>query len=133
MHPDSEQTPLGKPYRRKSEQRRRGHMLVVRLDDDEFERIQSAAHMADATAATYLRACGLKRRMARRPLGLPSSLAPADLRKLLAEVNMIGSNLNQLARRSNSGLAVDAAALEAALTDLAAIRTRLRQVLDMPR
>jgi hypothetical protein len=130
MTTEADLDPPVKAPRRKSERRRRGQIVAVRFDADEYSRIQAAARLADATAAAYLRAAGLKRPVAAKRIEAP--IAPADLRKLLGEINKIGSNLNQLARLSNRGLPVLDADLDAALIELAELRRHLRTLLGLP-
>ena len=130
MATDTDSDPPVKSVRRKSERRRREQIVAVRVTADEYARILAAARLADTTAAAYLRAAGLKRPVAAKRV--EGAVPPADLRKLLGEINKIGSNLNQLARLSNRGLPVLDADLGAALAELAELRAHLRQALGLP-
>ena len=123
------------PSRKKSNQRRRQRLVAVRLSEQEMSRLAEAARLADVTVAEYLRASGL-----RHPVGGGRKIgdvarAPAELRRLLGEVNKVGSNLNQIARAANLaaklGQPTDTDGLAEALAELAQVRGRVRQALGL--
>lgn len=121
--------------RRKSDKRKRAHLIAVRLTDDELARLATAASLADVSVATYLRASGLKRPLRNGRVVGDVAHAPADLRRLLGEVNKIGSNLNQIARAANiaanAGREANTSALDDALAELGEVRAELRRALGV--
>ena len=88
---------------KKSDKRRRVRLVAVRLTEGEYARVSEAAALADVTIPDYLRSTGLRRPLSQgRKIG-GTVAAPADLRRLLGEVNKIGSNLNQIALTVRQG------------------------------
>lgn len=83
-----------------SENRRRQIVRSTRWDDTEFARLQAIAAYSGCSEAEVLRRL-VKR--ATRHLVLS--------RELVVEVKRLGGNINQIARRLNSGAAVDPAEL----------------------
>lgn len=122
---------------KKSDKRRRVRLVAVRLTEGEYARVSEAAALADVTIPDYLRSTGLRRPLSQgRKIG-GTVAAPADLRRLLGEVNKIGSNLNQIARTANvaaiSGQPLTFQGLIAALDDLEDLRMRIRSALGVSR
>ncbi len=123
------------PKRKKSNKRKRSRLVAVRLSEEELTHLVEVALLADVSVAEYLRASGLK-----RPLSTGRKLAgvthaPADLRRLLAEVNKVGSNLNQIARAANiaanAGEEADTTGLAEALAELEILRAQVRRALGV--
>jgi hypothetical protein len=97
--------------------RQRQHVLPLRADDTERAELEARASASGLSLGAYLRACALGDagpRARRRPSVEREQLARAN-----AEINRVGSNLNQIARTLNI------AALEDPGTELA------RQVRDL--
>lgn len=114
-----------------SEKRQRGTTLTIRLSAEERAELDTRAGSQGLAAAAFLRAAAL---------GSPGPRArrrsPADrdeLRRLLAETNRVGNNVNQIARALNMREAPDMPALETALRDINAIRHALRAALGLDR
>jgi hypothetical protein len=93
--------------------------LTVRLTDEEQHRICDRARVAGPSASRYLVEAGL------------AATAPPDpgeralLEGALFHLRRVGTNLNQIARRLNSGEQVPPAALDRALVAAAEALTRL--------
>lgn len=90
------------PRRSGSETRRRGKgAVLVRLLPEERALLETKADAASLSLAAYLRACGLGDagpRARRRPPVNAELLARA-----VAQLNKVGSNLNQIAHALNAG------------------------------
>lgn len=86
-----------------SENRRRQIVRSTRWDETEFAELQEVAAYSDCSEAELLRR--LVRRAKRQIL---------ISRALVAQVNRLGANINQIARRLNAGGHVDPADLQAA-------------------
>ena len=128
---------------KKSETRRRQKLTAIRMTDDEHARALHLAAEKGLSVAAYfrLRALGeIGERAQRQPRPGRQALAAitAQLQRLSAEHNKIGSNLNQLARSANTeGFeAVESADLKAALAEydkavaeLGAMRALIMQAL----
>ncbi len=106
-----------------SEKRQRAHVVRMRLDDSEREKLEQRADASGLSIGAYLRACALETAGVRaRPR------APVDralLARTNADLNRVGNNINQIAHALNSGLEPPhflAHAMEDLRTVLAAIR-----------
>ena len=98
-----------------SETRRRRHTVTIRLLPDEHAALGQLADTHGLSVANYARAVLLDR----RPIGIGPThrRVPAKAERALsrlaaalsdhtAELNKIGSNVNQLAHRANAGISV---------------------------
>jgi len=118
-------SPASVPARRRSTRRQRDVMVSFRATAAERAALGAAAERAGLSVGAYLRAQVLPDtpgRAVRRP-----GVAQTLLAHLLGQVGKVGSNLNQLAKRANSGAAVPEAALAAAV---AAWRATARAILQ---
>ena len=93
MTPTEETTPRGKANEKK------GSRLVayVRFTPEEHSKIRKLAQMYGKTLPELLKECFFK-----NPPQQPS-LSAEDARAMFISLNRIGNNVNQLARRVNSG------------------------------
>lgn len=109
--------------------RQRGKQCLVRLTDEEFARLASRAEKAGMATAAFLRAAALGDagpRAQRR--------APADkdaLLRILGHLGRIGNNVNQIARRLNTGEAVHLPSLEEALAAYLEMRNAIYEALGL--
>ena len=113
-----------------SEKRRRGDTITVRVTPDERATIDERSMEQGLTIGAYMRAAAL---------GDPGPRAkpriPVDaklLRRLLGEVGRVGNNLNQIAKRLNSGHQVAPKELAAALEAQEALRAAILHILEAP-
>ncbi len=111
-----------------TETRQRKRMLGVRVTDSEMVEIEAMADRAGLTPASYARSVLLSApapRARRRP-----TIEAETVGRLLGELGKVGSNLNQIAHHLNAGRAeIPPAALEAALRDVAVLRTACMEAL----
>lgn len=87
--------------KKRSETRQRQRRFQLRVLETEYQQLHESAERAGLTIASYIRAKTLAiptTRAIRRPV-----VEVQKLSKLLAELGRIGSNINQLAKRANSG------------------------------
>jgi hypothetical protein len=109
--------------------RQRTKQCLVRFTEQEFAEIIEKADRAGSPAAAFLRAAALGSpgpRARRRP--------PADhvaLRQILGHCGRIGNNINQIAKRLNTGGDADIAELREALAACLDIRTAILAALAM--
>ena len=75
------------------EKRRRNITLTVRLTDKERERIVKQAQRAKMNLTDFIVAATCH----------PLIIVPEDLKPAVAEMNRMGNNINQIARKINSG------------------------------
>ena len=97
------QTKLPLSHRRRSgsETRQKDRRISLRVTDEEYARVNTAAADAGLTLASYARTSLIdtpRTRTRRRPRADVSMLA-----KLMGELNRIGSNIHQVLRRVNFG------------------------------
>ena len=91
----------GKASHHGSQKRQRERGFMVRATPEEYAAIRERAANAGLTAGGFLRACALGDsgpRAKRRP---PVEIQ--QLGKAVAELNKVGSNINQIAKALNSG------------------------------
>lgn len=106
---------------KKSEQDKRTHVVKVRFNDEEYEKIQKTSEMP---VAKYIRLKSLENSLERR-------IHPPKVELgLMREVNRIGVNLNQLTTIANSNFNNNTLDSLALATELAFIRHQLDQLLD---
>src|SRR5215469_27025 len=90
-----------------SETRRKQRIVNFRATAEEYEEVEKAAKNAGLTIGSYIRRTMLtapKTRMQRRVRADVAVLA-----KLIAELNRIGGNINQIARAFNCGASPESA------------------------
>lgn len=91
----------GQGARKRSENRQKQQRLTMRLSPAERQEVETLADRAGLTLASYLRSRALETpttRAVRRP-----TVEVGVLNALLREMSKQGSNLNQLAKKANSG------------------------------
>lgn len=71
--------------------------LCLRLNADEGQKLQADAKNSGLSRSAYLRRLIMKSDIKVRP--------PKEIQSLSAEINKIGSNINQIARSVNAGIA----------------------------
>jgi hypothetical protein len=120
---------------RKEQRERRSRVLGVRLTDTECAALQAAAEARRVPPSDLLRAAYFEASTgAARRIGSPALLAalpPALDPAAIAALNRVGANLNQLARRANSGDSFQPAEVPRVLADLSDALTRI-EALVMP-
>lgn len=82
-----------------SENRRRQKQIIIRLDDDEYNRIKQKADLAEKSVPGFLRDQALKTKI-KWPL-----IPRAEAIEIIKQIKAIGNNLNQLTRKVNQGKA----------------------------
>lgn len=82
-------------------------MITIRLNDDEKEKLIRAAQEQGLSLSDYVRATLLGARTVRR-----KKSNCKELQLVAYELNKIGTNLNQIARRVNTTREIDIHALE---------------------
>lgn len=102
-------------------------VVTFKLRPDERARLREAAGALGLGPSTYAadavrRALGTERR---RPLATPRSALADAVRDATGALGRVGNNLNQVARRANTGQPAQAAELAAIRAALAAIDARL--------
>ena len=80
------------------------HELCLRLNTAELEKLDKNAKRCGLSRSAYLRALIMK-----TPV---KECQAKELRDLYAEINKIGSNINQIARSVNAGIATPETAAE---------------------
>jgi hypothetical protein len=103
-----------------SEKRVRTKYLTIRLSPEERAQIDAAADRAGFTSASYARQVLLGApppRQVRRP-----PIERRELARLLGELGHVGSNVNQIARRVNTGDGFDGWELRQALGSISLMR-----------
>ena len=84
-----------------TETRQRGRVISFRVEPAEHERIKAEADRAGVTVGTFARDVLIGAQAPRRVRRPPAE--KAELVRILAELGKIGSNVNQLAAKANSG------------------------------
>ena len=106
---------------KKSEQDKRTHVVKVRFNDEEYEKIQKTSEMP---VTKYIRLKSLENPMVRR-------IHPPKVEKgLMRELNAIGINLNQLTTIANTNFKNNMLDNLALAIELAFIRQRLDDLLN---
>ena len=106
---------------KKSEQDKRTHVVKVRFNDEEYEKIQKTSEMP---VAKYIRLKSLENPMVRR-IHLPKVE-----KGLMRELNAIGINLNQLTTIANTNFNNNMLDNLALAIELAFIRQRFDDLLN---
>jgi len=100
----------------------RTRSIGVKLTPEERAELEAAARSQGAPLSTYVRELCLRR----TPVVVAGAKRNPEAKALLYELNAIGNNLNQLARRSNiSGEPAPQGELDAAVTALKAAIARV--------
>lgn len=111
------------PTRKKSETRKKAHIIGVRVSPVEQAEIEAAAEAAGLTVASFIRVNILNN------LETETRTAPrldkTLLSQLLAQLGKVGSNINQIARRLNEGGQVGADRVTAACDEFAFLRDEI--------
>lgn len=113
--------------KKRSEKRYRQKRLTVRLDDNEWQALQTRADVAGLSTAGYVRAVSLDAkplRASRRP-----PVDRAELAHVLGQVGKIGGNINQLTRLAHLGGWPEHEDLRQAVADLRFMRDTLLKAL----
>jgi len=116
----------------KSDADKRTHYVKMRVTETEKSHIQQQAQDAALTPSDFLRGMALRAKPGRK-VPTPDR---AMLLKLMAELNMIGSNLNQIARALNRRqdspdlTGMDWIALNAGTNGVDAITKHLMEILQ---
>lgn len=95
------ETNMRKPHARGSEQRQKQCRVTTRLTWQEHAQFAANAAKAGLTIPSYIREIGINERQTRSRVRRTVE-ADASM-KLVAALNRIGNNINQLARQANSG------------------------------
>lgn len=112
-----------------SQTRNRRRSLKTATTDAEAEEIEAKARAAGVSVAGYLRESALERETPgtlQRAAPLPERQA---LARLLGQLGMIGSNLNQLAKLGNQGQPLPQLELSATLAAIRLAAEQVRQTL----
>lgn len=112
-----------------SDKRHRTRIITFRVSDEEFAQYQEKATRAGLAVGAFARAAGLSdagpRARRRRPV------EHTALVQLMAAMNRVGNNLNQIARNTNLGLDIDVPELRDALHQYGAIIDAIYKALGM--
>lgn len=112
-----------------SDKRQRTRLITFRVTDEEYARYQERASRAGLAVGAFARAAGLKeagpRARRRRPI------EHAALAQLMAAMNRVGNNLNQIARNTNLGIDIDVPVLRDALHEYHAVVGAIYEALGM--
>lgn len=87
--------------------RKRSHDLHLRLNDDEFEKLNIAVAKTGISREAYLRNLIAGQQ--------PKELPPPDFRPMMRQLYYCGNNLNQIARKANALNMIDAQHYEEAV------------------
>lgn len=112
-----------------SDKRQRKRLITFRVTDEEYARYQERASRAGLAVGAFARAAGLNeagpRARRRRPI------EHAALAQLMAAMNRVGNNLNQIARNTNLGIDIDVPVLRDALHEYHAVVGAIYEALGM--
>jgi len=111
-----------------SESRVREKSFPIRLTDDEFSKLTQRADALGLSRAAYVRLKALGK-AGPRSQKVPRA-GTKDLAKLLAEVNKIGSNINQIARALNRGRDFEKEFAQTLVERIRELQDRVRDELD---
>jgi hypothetical protein len=113
----------------RKENRKRNKLIQFRCDDAEFAQAKRRAQRAGYTVGAFARACILDGPGPRAQRLPPTN--KAELVKLHAELNKIGSNLNQMARAMNSGAIPPLKSVDSAIEAYSDMRADVRRALGL--
>ncbi len=113
-----------------SETRRRNTSIMVRVTPQERDAIDALSMQKGLTLAAFLRAAALGDPGPRARSRIP--VDEALLRQLLGQIGKVGGNLNQIAKRLNSGGVAAASEVWAALADYRELRQAILAALRTP-
>ena len=114
--------------KKRSETRQKGRVLSIRVSDGERQEVEAFAAREGLTTGSYVRSRILATpttRAIRRPVPEVQKLS-----KVLAELGRMSSNLNQLAKRANSGDMPFAGDIRDTLAACRQIAEQAKDVLD---
>jgi hypothetical protein len=111
-----------------SDRRQRAHQINIRVNDAELAEVLAKA--GDLKLCIYARVALLGAAAVKPRRRFPPELR--DLAKLVAEVNKLGSNVNQIARVYNARGADRPAELVAAMTEVQRVTRAIYTALGMP-
>jgi hypothetical protein len=112
-----------------TDKRQRGVIVPVRMTVEERDRLQALSARSGLAAGAFMRAAAFGEagpRAQRRP-----SAEAATLRRLLGELGRVGNNVNQIARRLNSGEAASLPQLNEALGAYLGMRNAIYRALGL--
>ena len=72
----------------------------LRMDQATYDQVERMAHTANLSVSEYIRQMLVKGRVV---VKVEQVMDPADIKRALAELGHIGSNINQIARHYNGG------------------------------
>lgn len=72
----------------------------LRLDQATYDQVERMAHTANLSVSEYIRQMLVRGRVI---VKVEQVMDPADIKRALAELGHIGSNINQIARHYNGG------------------------------
>ena len=119
---------MSKKYQPRDETKR-SHFITVRLSDDEMESLDFICEALDENRSTYIR-----RRILTGEIPRPVfqyALDEATSKAVTGQLGKIGSNLNQIARKLNSGERADNQMTDAIGNCLSDISMTLRNLRSM--
>lgn len=119
-----------RPPRSGSERRRATKLIVFRVTPAEAEGLRQAADAAKQSVAAYVRSRAVEASQVRPRRGKPAADVEA-VRQLVAALNRVGNNLNQIAKAANSGRDVPREEALASFEQVRQIRTEARAVFGL--
>jgi hypothetical protein len=114
--------------KKRSERRQKGRVLTLRVSEAEQQEIEVLAEREGLTVGSYVRSRALSHpttRAVRRP-----TVEVQLLSQLLAQLGRVGSNLNQITRRVNSGEILRPADISEAIAACRHIAEQAKDALD---
>ena len=94
--------------------------IVIRMTEDDYTLLKKKIEQSGLSQAEYLRQAALNKRI----------VSTAGISELMKELKRIGINLNQIARRSNTGTAATYGEIKKIEEELGGIWLLLRQFLQ---
>ena len=119
---------MSKKYQDRDETNR-SHFVNVRLSDDEWEQLNIICELLDENRSKYIRRRIFTGRIS-RPV-FQYALDEATSKAVTGQLGKIGSNLNQIARKQNSGEQADNQMTDAIGNCLSDISMALRSLRSM--
>lgn len=109
--------------------RQRTKQCLVRLTSDEYARVAEKADRAGLPAGAFMRAAALGEAGPRAQRRVPADRD--TLLRILGQLGKIGSNVNQIAKRLNSGGPADISLLREALAAYLEMRNAIYEALGL--